>query len=102
MGIDLEKDRRKMALDYHQRSPAGKIEVVPTKPCESQRDLSLAYTPGVAVPCLEIHKNPEKAADYTGRSNLVAVVTQRNAGFWFGGIRAPAPKHRLGGKGGLV
>lgn len=98
MGIDLEKDRRKMALDYHQRSPAGKIEVVPTKPCESQRDLSLAYTPGVAVPCLEIHKNPEKAADYTGRSNLVAVVTNGTAVLGLGDIGPLASKPVMEGK----
>ena len=62
MTKDKGNDRSQMALEYHARSPAGKIEVVPTKPCSSQRDLSLAYTPGVAVPCMEIHENPNKAA----------------------------------------
>lgn len=63
------------ALDYHARGRPGKIEVTPTKPCQTQRDLSLAYTPGVAEPCLEIQKNPHDAFKYTARANLVAVVS---------------------------
>ncbi|MBT6177929.1 MAG: NADP-dependent malic enzyme [Deltaproteobacteria bacterium] len=98
MAKDRNKDRSKMALDYHSRAPAGKIEVVPTKPCSSQRDLSLAYTPGVAVPCLEIHKNPKKAADYTARGNLVAVVTNGTAVLGLGDIGPLASKPVMEGK----
>ena len=58
------------ALDYHFGGHPGKIEVTPTKPCHTQRDLSMAYTPGVAVPCLEIKNNPHDAFKYTGRGNL--------------------------------
>ena len=68
---------KQQALDYHNGSRPGKIEVTPTKPCRTQRDLSLAYTPGVAEPCLEIQKNPHDAYKYTGRGNLVGVVKQR-------------------------
>ena len=69
------------ALEYHSRARTGKIEVVPTKPCATQRDLSLAYTPGVAQPCLEIHANPEDAYKYTSKGNLVAVVSNGTAVF---------------------
>ncbi len=67
------------ALEYHSRSPQGKIEVQPTKPCLTQRDLSLAYTPGVAEPCLEIQRDPEAAYKYTAKGNLVAVVSNGSA-----------------------
>ena len=60
------------ALNYHSSPRPGKIEITPTKPCRTQRDLSLAYTPGVAEPCLAIQKNPHDAFQYTGRGNLVA------------------------------
>ena len=61
---------KQQALDYHFGTHPGKIEVIPTKPCRTQRDLSLAYTPGVADPCLEIEKNPHDAFKYTARGNL--------------------------------
>src|ERR1039457_5218337 len=70
---------KQQALDYHSGARPGKIEVTPTKPCRTQRDLSLAYTPGVAVPCLAIQKNPHDAFKYTARGNLVAVVTNGTA-----------------------
>ena len=71
--------RDKEALDYHSAGRKGKIEVVPSKPCLTQRDLSLAYTPGVAVPCLRIHENPDEVFNYTARGNLVAVVSNGTA-----------------------
>jgi|MDSW01.2.fsa_nt_gb malate dehydrogenase (oxaloacetate-decarboxylating)(NADP+) len=98
MTKDKGNDRSRMALEYHARSPAGKIEVVPTKPCSSQRDLSLAYTPGVAVPCLEIYENPNKAAHYTARGNLVAVVTNGTAVLGLGDIGPLASKPVMEGK----
>src|ERR1039458_5235864 len=61
-------------LDYHSSPPAGKVSVTPTKPCHTQRDLSLAYTPGVAVPCKEIERDPGLASSETAKGNLVAVV----------------------------
>lgn len=91
----------KNALDYHSGPVAGKIEVVPTKPCDTQDDLSLAYTPGVAVPCLEIEKNPEAAYAYTAKGNLVAVVTNGTAVLGLGNIGAMAGKPVMEGKGVL-
>ena len=76
------------ALRYHSRPPAGKLSVTPTKPCRTQRDLSLAYTPGVAVPCLEIAADPSLAYKYTGKGNLVAVVTNGTAVLGLGNIGA--------------
>src|SRR5499425_659990 len=89
------------ALEYHSASPAGKISVTPTKPCRTQRDLSLAYTPGVAVPCLEIEKDPSLAYKYTGKGNLVAVVTNGTAVLGLGNIGAAAGKPVMEGKGVL-
>jgi malate dehydrogenase (oxaloacetate-decarboxylating)(NADP+) len=89
------------ALDYHSVPRAGKTEVVPTKPCVTQRDLSLAYTPGVAVPCLEIEKNPQDAFKYTNKGNLVAVVTNGTAVLGLGDIGAQAGKPVMEGKGVL-
>jgi malate dehydrogenase (oxaloacetate-decarboxylating)(NADP+) len=89
---------RQQALDYHAGSRPGKIEVTPTKPCRTQRDLSLAYTPGVAVPCLEIQKNPHDAFKYTARGNLVAVVTNGTAVLGLGDIGALAGKPVMEGK----
>src|SRR6516165_11310092 len=66
---------KQQALDYHLGMRPGKIEITPTKPCRTQRDLSLAYTPGVAQPCLEIEKEPGEAYKYTAKGNLVAVVS---------------------------
>ena len=96
MGI-TEKD----ALDYHSKPRPGKTEVVPTKACVTQRDLSLAYTPGVAVPCLEIEKNPQDAFKYTNKGNLVAVVTNGTAVLGLGDIGALAGKPVMEGKGVL-
>ncbi|HEY4959240.1 MAG TPA: NADP-dependent malic enzyme, partial [Terriglobales bacterium] len=89
------------ALEYHQGSRPGKIEVVSTKPCLTQRDLSLAYTPGVADPCLEIEKNPQDAYKYTAKGNLVAVVTNGTAVLGLGDIGALAGKPVMEGKGVL-
>ena len=93
--------KRKDALDYHSSGRPGKIAVVPTKPLNNQRDLSLAYSPGVAEPCLEIQKNPEDAYKYTARGNLVAVVTNGTAVLGLGNIGALAGKPVMEGKGNL-
>ena len=89
---------KQQALDYHNGTRPGKIEVTPTKPCRTQRDLSLAYTPGVAEPCLEIKKNPQDAFKYTGRGNLVAVVSNGTAVLGLGDIGALAGKPVMEGK----
>jgi malate dehydrogenase (oxaloacetate-decarboxylating)(NADP+) len=89
------------ALEYHSRPPAGKIAVTPTKPCRTQRDLSLAYTPGVAVPCLEIERDPSLAYKYTAKGNLVAVVSNGTAVLGLGNIGALAGKPVMEGKGVL-
>src|SRR5450755_4193021 len=89
---------KQQALDYHFGNHPGKIEVNPTKPCRTQRDLSLAYTPGVADPCLEIQKNPLDAFKYTARGNLVAVVTNGTAVLGLGDIGALAGKPVMEGK----
>lgn len=89
------------ALEYHEFPVAGKIKVVPTKPCFTQRDLSLAYTPGVAVPCLEIEKNPADAYRFTAKGNLVAVVSNGTAVLGLGNIGALAGKPVMEGKGVL-
>ena len=86
------------ALNYHSGPRPGKIEITPTKPCRTQRDLSLAYTPGVAEPCLAIQKNPHDAFKYTGRANLVAVVTNGTAVLGLGDIGAIAGKPVMEGK----
>jgi malate dehydrogenase (oxaloacetate-decarboxylating)(NADP+) len=87
------------ALNYHEMGRPGKIEVVPTKPYSSQRDLSLAYTPGVAVPCKEIEKNPYDAYRYTAKNNLVAVMSNGTAVLGLGNIGALAGKPVMEGKG---
>jgi len=89
------------ALDYHQATRPGKVEVISTKPCLTQRDLSLAYTPGVAEPCLEIEKDPQDAFKYTAKGNLVAVVTNGTAVLGLGDIGALAGKPVMEGKGVL-
>jgi len=93
--------RKQEALDYHFGARPGKIEVTPTKPCRTQRDLSLAYTPGVAEPCLEIERNPQDAFKYTARGNLVAVVSNGTAVLGLGDIGALASKPVMEGKGVL-
>ena len=95
------KIRKEDALNYHSKSPAGKIEVVPTKPFITQRDLSLAYSPGVAYPCLEIEKRPDDVYKYTNKGNLVAVITNGTAVLGLGDIGAAAGKPVMEGKGGL-
>jgi len=92
---------KQQALDYHSKGRPGKIEVVNTKPTETQRDLSLAYTPGVAEPCREIAKAPETANLYTARGNLVAVVTNGSAVLGLGNIGPLAGKPVMEGKGVL-
>jgi len=89
------------AFDYHALPRPGKIEITPTKPCRTQRDLSLAYTPGVAEPCLAIQKNPHDAFKYTAKGNLVAVVTNGTAVLGLGDIGAQAGKPVMEGKGVL-
>ncbi len=91
--------RRQEALDYHSQGRPGKIQVSPTKPFKNQRDLSLAYTPGVAEPCLEIAKRPEDVYTYTTRGNLVAVVSNGTAVLGLGNIGALASKPVMEGKG---
>src|SRR3954447_26707780 len=93
--------KRQDALEYHARGRPGKIAVVPTKPLANQRDLSLAYSPGVAEPCLEIKANPDDAYKYTARGNLVAVVTKGPAVLARGNIGALASKPVMEGKGNL-
>ena len=94
-----EEQFRKDALEYHAANPPGKIRVVPTKPHSTQRELSLAYSPGVAYPCLEIEKDPNKAMEYTSRANLVAVISNGTAVLGLGNIGALAGKPVMEGKG---
>ena len=90
--------RREDALEYHRKGRPGKIAVVPTKPLNNQRDLALAYSPGVAEPCLEIKRDPEEAYAYTAKGNLVAVVTNGTAVLGLGNIGALAGKPVMEGK----
>ncbi len=89
------------ALEYHSSYPPGKLSTVPTKPCRTQRDLSLAYSPGVAVPCMAIHHNPADVYKYTNKGNLVAVVSNGSAVLGLGNIGAAAGKPVMEGKGVL-
>ncbi|WP_417336166.1 NADP-dependent malic enzyme [Halobacteriovorax marinus] len=95
------EEKNKQALNYHNGERPGKIEVVPTKACLTAEDLSLAYTPGVAVPCLEIAKNPEDAFKYTSKGNLVGVISNGTAVLGLGDIGALASKPVMEGKGVL-
>src|SRR3954454_60326 len=90
--------RKEDVLQYHSSDPPGKIAVRPTKPCSTQRDLSLAYTPGVADPCLEIEREPSLVYRYTGKGNLVAVVTNGTAVLGLGNIGLAAGKPVMEGK----
>src|SRR5580692_3028763 len=90
--------RNEDALEYHSASPAGKLAITATKPCLTQRDLSLAYTPGVAVPCLAIHREPDLVYKYTAKSNLVAVVSNGTAVLGLGNIGPAAGKPVMEGK----
>lgn len=97
----MAKFRKQEALDYHSQGRPGKIEVIPTKPYSSQRDLTLAYSPGVAEPCLDIEKNPEDAYRYTSKGNLVAVISNGTAVLGLGDIGPLASKPVMEGKGML-
>lgn len=95
----MPKVTKEDALLYHSRGRHGKVEVIPTKPYSTQFDLSLAYTPGVAYPCLEIEKNPEDVYNYTAKGNLVAVISNGTAVLGLGDIGAMAGKPVMEGKG---
>jgi len=102
--MEMEKKgkvTKEEALEYHMGHRHGKIEVVATKPCFTQRELSLAYSPGVSYPCLEIEKDPEKVFDYTAKGNLVAVLSNGTAVLGLGNIGAAAGKPVMEGKGVL-
>lgn len=94
-----QKSKRTEALLYHSEGRPGKIEVIPTKPYSTQKDLSLAYSPGVAEPCLEIEKHPEDVYKYTAKGNLVAVISNGTAVLGLGDIGAMAGKPVMEGKG---
>ena len=94
-----EKKFKKDALEYHSLGRKGKIEVIPTKPYTSQRDLSLAYSPGVAEPCLAINKNKDNVYKYTSKGNLVAVISNGTAVLGLGDIGPEASKPVMEGKG---
>lgn len=95
----MTKITKEAALLYHSQGKPGKIEVIPTKPYQTQRDLSLAYSPGVAEPCLEIQKDPKTAYDYTAKGNLVAVISNGTAVLGLGDIGAMSGKPVMEGKG---
>ncbi len=95
MSKELSKQQ---ALEYHAKGRPGKIEVVPTKESKTQRDLSLAYSPGVAVPCLEIAANPEDVYKYTAKGNLVGVISNGTAVLGLGNIGPEAGKPVMEGK----
>src|SRR5512133_2388956 len=88
-------------FEYHEKPRPGKLEVITSKPCLTQRDLSMAYTPGVARPCLAIEKDPDAAYHYTGKGNLVAVISNGTAVLGLGDIGALAGKPVMEGKGVL-
>src|SRR6476646_8878792 len=96
-----KKLRREQALEYHSKGKPGKIEVIPTKETKTQKDLSLAYSPGVAEPCLEIAANKEKVYKYTAKGNLVAVISNGTAVLGLGDIGPEAGKPVMEGKGVL-
>ena len=95
----MDSSKNQDALNYHKEGRPGKIQVVPTKPYSTQRDLALAYSPGVAVPCLEIEKDPQTAYDYTAKGNLVAVISNGTAVLGLGDIGTLAGKPVMEGKG---
>lgn len=96
-----KKIKRQDILDYHSEGRPGKIEVIPTKPSNSQRDLSIAYSPGVADPCMEIHNNKDEVFKYTAKGNLVAVISNGTAVLGLGDIGPEASKPVMEGKGVL-
>merc|ERR1711991_932740 len=89
---NIEKYTDKEALDFHIQGKPGKIEIISSKQLSTQRDLSLAYSPGVAVPVVEISKNPQRAYDYTSKGNLVAVISNGSAILGLGDLGALASK----------
>ena len=93
--------RKQEALEYHAKGRPGKIEVIPSKEAKTQRDLSLAYSPGVAEPCLEIAANPDDVYKYTAKGNLVGVISNGSAVLGLGNIGAAAGKPVMEGKGVL-
>lgn len=93
-----QNNLKKAALEYHRRERKGKLEVVPTKPCDTAWDLSLAYSPGVAEPCIEINKNEDMVFEYTNRGNLVAVVSNGTAVLGLGNIGSISGKPVMEGK----
>ena len=95
------EDKKREALQFHELPTPGKVKVIPTKPCKTAADLSLAYTPGVAQPCLEIKDHPEDAYKYTSKGNLVAVISNGTAVLGLGNIGALAGKPVMEGKGVL-
>ncbi|MDR3273241.1 MAG: NADP-dependent malic enzyme [Flavobacteriaceae bacterium] len=99
--MSKENNLKQAALEYHNSKPKGKIEVVPTKPHSTQRDLALAYSPGVAAPCLEISENVTDVYKYTSKGNLVAVISNGTAVLGLGNIGAEASKPVMEGKGVL-
>ena len=94
----MSNDLREAALRYHRATPAGKLEIAPTKPMATQRDLALAYSPGVAYACTEIAEDPSKAAELTARGNMVAVITNGTAVLGLGAIGPLASKPVMEGK----
>src|SRR5471032_2063618 len=97
----MDEQLKQSALDFHEFPVPGKIQVSPTKPLATQRDLALAYSPGVAAPCLEIQKDPLAAYEYTAKGNLVAVISNGTAVLGLGNIGALAGKPVMEGKGVL-
>src|SRR5687768_4089831 len=98
MSKEKEPITNEEALAYHAEGKPGKLSILPTKPLMTQRDLSLGYSPGVAIPCLEIHKDPNKAYDYTARGNFVAVISNGTAVLGLGNLGALASKPVMEGK----
>src|SRR3978361_165488 len=96
----MQKDdlRKQQALEYHSKGRPGKIEVIPTKEAKTQRDLSLAYSPGVAEPCLEIKRDPDNVYKYTAKGNLIGVISNGTAVLGLGDIGAAAGKPVMEGK----
>src|SRR3954465_725082 len=97
-GRDVSQDLKESALFFHRHPKPGKLEIQATKPLGNQRDLALAYSPGVAAPCEEIAADPEKVTNYTSRGNLVAVISNGTAVLGLGAIGALASKPVMEGK----
>ena len=95
----MVKVTKEAALEYHKKGRPGKIQITPTKPYSTQTDLSLAYSPGVAYPCLEIQQNPDDVYNYTDKGNLVAVISNGTAVLGLGNIGAMSGKPVMEGKG---